>query len=146
MAFAPNFPPFLLLFLARKFPASRASYGGAGAFRSSLDTENFRACSERRRKGGNMQQILKDFGLDMLRQLFGWGRPREVRLMLTRHAVNRMHEYQLDEATLKDVFRHGERTGEKITRQYTHYSVGLYYKYDEARMKFVITTCWKGGV
>ena len=93
-----------------------------------------------------MQQILKDFGLDMLRQLFGWGTPREARLILTRHAVHKMHEYQLDEATLRDVFQHGERTGEKITRQYASYTVGLYYKYDEAQMKFVITTCWKGGV
>jgi hypothetical protein len=93
-----------------------------------------------------MEQFFTDFALDTLRQLFGWGKPREVRLMLTRHAVHKMHEYQLDVATLKDVFRNGERDGEKITRQYTHYSVGLYYKYDEARQKFVITTCWKGGV
>jgi hypothetical protein len=92
-----------------------------------------------------MQEILKDFGLDTLRQLFGWGRPREGKLILTRHAVHRMHEYQLDTATLRDVFRHGERDGEKITRQYANYSVGLYYKYDEAQQKFVITTCWKGG-
>jgi hypothetical protein len=99
-----------------------------------------------RRKRGNMQQFFKDFALDTLRQLFGWGKPREARLMLTRHAVYRMHEYQLDVATLKDVFRYGERDGEKITRQYANYSVGLYYKYDEARNKFVITTCWKGGV
>ena len=93
-----------------------------------------------------MQEVLKDFWLDMLRQLFGWGKPREAGLILTRHAVHKMHEYQLDEATLKDVFRHGERIGEKITRQYANYSVGLYYKYDEAQQKFVITTCWKGGV
>jgi hypothetical protein len=93
-----------------------------------------------------MKQLFKDFTLDMLRQLFGWGRPRVGQLMLTRHAVHKMHEYQLDETTLKDVFRHGERDGEKITRQYANYSVGLYYKHDEARNKFVITTCWKGGV
>jgi hypothetical protein len=99
-----------------------------------------------RRKRGNMHEILKDFAQDMLRQLFGWGKPREVRLMLTRHAVHKMHEYQLDVDTLKDVFRYGERTGEKITRQYANYAVGLYYKYDEAQQKFVITTCWKGGV
>jgi hypothetical protein len=98
-----------------------------------------------RRKRGNMQEILKDFARDMLRQLFGWGKPREARMMLSRHALHKMHEYQLDVTTLKDVFRHGERTGEKITRQYANYSVGLYYKYDEAQQKFVITTCWKGG-
>jgi hypothetical protein len=92
-----------------------------------------------------MKQFFTDFAVDMLRQLFGWGKPRDVRLILTRHAVNKMHEYQLDVATIKDVFRYGERTGEKITRQYANYSVGLYYKYDEAQNKFVITTCWKGG-
>jgi hypothetical protein len=92
-----------------------------------------------------MEQFFKDFALDTLRQLFGWGKPREARVMLSRHAFNKMHEYQLDVATIKDVFRHGKRTGEKITRQYANYSVGLYYKYDEARQKFVITTCWKGG-
>jgi hypothetical protein len=93
-----------------------------------------------------MKQLFKDFAGDTMRQLFGWGRPRAGQLMLTRHAVHKMHEYQLDEATLKDVFRHGERDGEKITRQYANYSVGLYFKHDEARNKFVITTCWKGGV
>jgi hypothetical protein len=93
-----------------------------------------------------MEQLFRDFAGDTLRQLFGWRTPREARLMLTRHAVHKMHEYQLDEATLKDVFRHGERDGEKITRQYANYSVGLYFKHDEARNKFVITTCWKGGV
>jgi hypothetical protein len=98
-----------------------------------------------RRKGGTMQEIFKDFARDTLRQLFGWRKPREARLMLSRHAVHKMHEYQLDVATIKDVFRHGERTGEKITRQYANYAVGLYYKYDEAAGKFVITTCWKGG-
>jgi hypothetical protein len=98
-----------------------------------------------RRKEGTMRQLFTDFALDTLRQLFGWGKPRQGKLMLTRHALNRMHEYQLDTATLRDVFRHGEREGEKITRQYANYSVGLYYKYDEATGKFVITTCWKGG-
>ncbi len=92
-----------------------------------------------------MKQILKDFGMDMLRQLFGWGKPRNGQLMLTRHAVHKLHEYRLDVETLRDVFRHGERSGEKITRQYANYSVGLYYKYDAAQGKFVITTCWKGG-
>ena len=93
-----------------------------------------------------MEQVLKDFALDMLRQLFGLGKPRAGQLMLTRHAFHKMHEYQLDEVTLKDVCRYGERDGEKITRQYANYSVGLYYKHDEVQNRFVITTCWKGGV
>jgi hypothetical protein len=94
-----------------------------------------------------MQQLLKDFGMDMVRQLFGWGKPREGKLILTRHAVTKMYEYQLDVDTLTDTFRHGEAgSNGKITRQYADYSVGLYYRYDAAEQTFVITTCWKGGV
>jgi hypothetical protein len=92
-----------------------------------------------------MQQVLKDFGRDIIRQLFGWGTPREGKLMVTRHAVNRMHEHQLDVETLKDVFRHGEEgSNGKITRQYANYAVGLYYRYEAAENTYVITTCWKG--
>jgi hypothetical protein len=89
-----------------------------------------------------MQQTLKVFGRDIIRQLFGWGTPREGKLIVTRHAVN---EHQLDVDTLKDAFRHGEAgTHGKITRQYADYSVGLYYRYDAAENTYVITTCWKG--
>jgi hypothetical protein len=92
-----------------------------------------------------MQQTLKDFGRDIIRQLFGWGKPKNGKLIVTRHAVNRMHEHQLDVDTLKDAFRHGEAgTHGKITRQYADYSVGLYYRYDAAENTYVITTCWKG--
>ncbi len=92
-----------------------------------------------------MQQILKDFSRDIITQLFGWGKPRDGKLIVTRHAVNRMYEHQLDVNTLADVFRHGEEgTNGKITRQYATYSVGLYYRYDAGENKYVITTCWKG--
>jgi hypothetical protein len=92
-----------------------------------------------------MKQTLKAFGRDIIRQLFGWGTPREGKLIVTRHAVNRMHEHQLDVDTLADVFRHGEEGHNgKITRQYASYSVGLYYRYDAAENTYVITTCWKG--
>ena len=91
-----------------------------------------------------MQQILKDFLMDMVRQVFGWSTPRRGRLMLTRRAFIRMRQYHLDAETLIDVFRHGERQGEKITRQYANYSVGLYFIYDAADGTYVITTCWKG--
>jgi hypothetical protein len=94
-----------------------------------------------------MQQVLKDFGRDIIRQLFGWGKPRDGKLMLTRHAVTKMYEHQLDVDTLADVFRHGEEgTNGKITRQYANYAVGLYYRYDAAENNYVILTCWKGGV
>jgi hypothetical protein len=93
-----------------------------------------------------MHQFLKDFAVDMLRQLFGWSKPRQGKLMLTRHALNKMHEYQLSEATLRDVFTYGdEDTNGRIIRHYAEYSVGLYFKVDEPSGKFVIITCWKGG-
>ena len=93
-----------------------------------------------------MKQVLKAWCADIVRQLFGWGRPRDGKLIITRHAVTKMHEYQLDVDTLEDVFRHGEEgQNGKITRQYANYSVGLYYRYDAAENKYVITTCWKGG-
>ncbi len=90
-----------------------------------------------------MKQILKDFLMDTVRQLFGWSTPPQGRLMLTRRAFIRMRQYHLDTATIRDVFRHGERQGEKITRQYANYSVGLYFIYDAANGTYVITTCWK---
>jgi hypothetical protein len=94
-----------------------------------------------------MQQVLKDFLIDAIYQVFGWGKPREGKLIVTRHAVTKMYEYQLDVNTLADVFRHGEEGANgKITRQYANYSVGLYYRYEAADNTYVITTCWKGGV
>ena len=92
-----------------------------------------------------MQQVLKDFLMDALYQVLGWAKPRDGKLIVTRHAVTKMHEHQLDVDTLKDAFRHGEagRNG-KITRQYADYAVGLYYRYDAADNTYVITTCWKG--
>lgn len=82
----------------------------------------------------------------MLRQLFGWSKPRQGKLMLTRNALHKMHEYQLSEATLRDVFTYGEEyKNGRIIRKYAQYSVGIYYKVDEQSGKFVITTCWKGG-
>ncbi len=90
-----------------------------------------------------MKTILQD----IVRQLFGWGSPRKGKLIITRHTLTRMHEHQLDVATLEDVFRYGEEgKDQKITRTYANYSVGLYYRHDEAHNQFVITTCWKGGV
>jgi hypothetical protein len=92
-----------------------------------------------------MKQAIYTLWGDIIRQLFGWGRPRGGKLIITRHTVNRMHEQQLDVDTLEDVFRHGDEGQHgKITRQYASYSVGLYYRYDETENTYVITTCWKG--
>jgi hypothetical protein len=93
-----------------------------------------------------MKQILKDFLLDMLRQLFGFSKPRRGKLILSRNALTRMHEHQLATATIRDVFTHGDEDKKgRIIRHYAQYSVGIYYKLDEANNKYVITTCWKGG-
>lgn len=42
-----------------------------------------------------MKQIIQDFFMDMLSQLFGTQQPRTGKLRLTRNALNRMHEHQL---------------------------------------------------
>jgi hypothetical protein len=111
-----------------------------------------------RRKRGNMHEVLKDFALDMLRQLFGWSHPRGGKLVLTRNALHKMHEFQIEMDTLADAFKHGEaiQKGDKmqITRNYANYSVGLWYKtiYTpfhknlKSEKRFLIITCWKGGV
>jgi hypothetical protein len=97
-------------------------------------------------KEKNMKHRLQEFLLDMVRQLFGMSKPRQGKLILTRNALNRMYEHQLDVETLEDMFRLGEEEKQnKITRKYADYSVGLYYKHDIAENKYVITTCWKGG-
>jgi hypothetical protein len=93
-----------------------------------------------------MKQILKDFLLDIIRQLFGVSKPRPGKLILSRNALDRMHEHQLTVETLQDTFTYGEEEAKgKIIRKYAQYSVGIYYKSDEASNKYVITTCWKGG-
>ena len=104
-----------------------------------------------------MKQLLTDFGLDMLRQLFGWSKPRQGTLVFTRNAYQKMRDYQLTELTLLDTFRHGEQVNKgdtmQVTRQYTNYSVGLWYKVIytpfhhniPSEKRFLIITCWKGG-
>jgi hypothetical protein len=93
-----------------------------------------------------MKQILQDFLVDMLKQLFGVSQPRQGKLILTRNVLTRMHEHQLTIATLRDVFTYGaEDKKGRIIRHYAQYSVGIYCKLDEASNKYVITTCWKGG-
>jgi hypothetical protein len=96
-----------------------------------------------------MKHILKDFLLDMVKQLFGVSKPRQGKLVLTRHAHEKMREHQLTVATLEDAFRYGEAEEKEgkfiITRKYTFTTVGMYYKHDLASNKYVIVTCWKGG-
>ena len=95
-----------------------------------------------------MKQLIKDFTNDMFRQLFGWSKPRQGKIILTRYASERMREYGLDIETLEDVFRHGEGKTHKIVQKYANVIVGLYYKVEKSKYKptenvYVITTCWK---
>jgi hypothetical protein len=91
-----------------------------------------------------MKHLIQDFLSDILSQLFGYQKPRDGKLRLTHNALNRMHEHQLDEATLEDTFRHGEQVKEKmIVRKYDNYSVGLIFYKPIDENRFVIITCWK---
>ena len=100
-----------------------------------------------------MKQFIKDMGREALRQLFGLQKPRGGKIVLTRHAVQKMTEHKLDQETLENAFRHGRqgRPG-KIIHKYARYSIGLYYKRIQPTIKnlgqpettYLITTCWRG--
>lgn len=104
-----------------------------------------------------MHEVLKDLLMDTIKQLVGWRTPRTGTLVLTRHAVVKMHEYQLDEATLENAFQFGEQVKRgdiwEITHQYPRYSVNLWYKVIytplhhnfPSEKRFLVITCWKGG-
>ncbi len=100
---------------------------------------------------------MKHFLLDIFRQLLGWSKPQDGKLVFTRNAFHKMRDYQLTEQTLLDTFKHGEvvHKGDKmqVTRRYANYSVGLWYKtiYTPlhhnlgSEKRFLVITCWKGG-
>jgi ABC-type branched-subunit amino acid transport system ATPase component len=77
---------------------------------------------------------MKEFLTDMFNQIFGFQKPRTGKIIITRYAYQKMREYQLDDKTLEDTFRHGEEVKEgKIIRKYANYSVGIYYKLEETQ-------------
>jgi hypothetical protein len=82
---------------------------------------------------------MKEFLVEIFRQIFGVQKPRTGKLRLTYYALKRMNEHQLDTGTLVDVFRHGEEIKkEMIICKYTNYSVGITYRFDDAEEQFVI--------
>jgi hypothetical protein len=100
-----------------------------------------------------MRQIIKDIGMEIFRQVFGVQKPRGGRLVLTRHAFQKMTEHNIDRETLENAFRHGKRgRAGMMTHKYARYSIGLYYKRLQTSIKspvqsentYLITTCWKG--
>jgi hypothetical protein len=69
---------------------------------------------------------MKRFITEAINQIFGFQNPRPGKLRLTRYALQRMHEWQLDIKTLEDTFRRGEEVKkEMVIRKYRDYSVGL---------------------
>jgi hypothetical protein len=77
---------------------------------------------------------MKEFLIEIFRQVFGMQKPRSGNIIITRYAYQKMREYQLDCKTLEDTFRHGEEVEEgKIVRKYANYSVGMFYKVEETQ-------------
>ena len=100
-----------------------------------------------------MKQLVKDIGREALRQLFGLQKPRSGKIVLTRHATQKMSEHKLDLETIENAFRHGRRgRAGMIMHKYARYSIGLYYKRIQPSIQdlrqsentYLITTCWKG--
>ena len=95
-----------------------------------------------------MRQLIKDFIFDIIRQIFGWSKPRVGEIIVTPYTMRKMREYGLDIATLEDVFRHGVGNKHKIVQRYSSVTVGIYYKSlkrkpHQLQPQYLITTCWK---
>ena len=95
-----------------------------------------------------MRQLIKDFIFDIIRQIFGWSKPRVGEIIVTPYTMRKMREYGLDIATLEDVFRHGVGNKHKIVQRYSNAIVGLYFKAvkskpHQSQPRYVIATCWK---
>ena len=95
-----------------------------------------------------MKQLIKDFIFDMIRQTFGWSKPRVGEFVVTPYTMQKMRDYGLDIATLEDVFRHGAGKKHKIVQRYSHATVGLYFKAvkskpHQSQPRYIVTICWK---
>ncbi len=87
-----------------------------------------------------MKQVI----LHILRQLFGWQKPRGGKLVLTHRGTSEMYQNGLNPEILKDVFKYGVETRKGlIVRRYAKYTVGMYYKYDETQEEYLITFVYK---
>jgi hypothetical protein len=102
-----------------------------------------------------MDKVLHDMGRELLAQLFGIKPPRSGKIVLSRHAFNKMAEHNLDRETIENAFRHGKKgRGGTIIHRYARYSIGLYYKRLVSPLRkplqpsledsYLITTCWRG--
>jgi len=99
------------------------------------------------------KEFIKGIFSEVFRQLFGLQKRRGGKLILTRHTLQKMGEYKVDQEILEGAFRYGiEYNRGKILRKFGRYSVGLYYKTymlpvnkaNQVEETYLITTCWIG--
>ena len=89
-----------------------------------------------------MWRVIKPWIIAAYKQVFAKETARKGKLRLTRNAVNRMHEYNVTEKDIDEVFRYGKEVKEgMIVRKYTNEQIGITYKWDIN--EYVIITCWK---
>jgi hypothetical protein len=90
------------------------------------------------------REYMKEFVLDILRQVFGLSKPRSGRIELTRRATTEMLNNGLYPEIIADTFKYGiEVRKEVIIKKYQYYTAGLYYKYDGIENLYRITFVFK---
>jgi hypothetical protein len=81
-----------------------------------------------------MKKVIKEFIIDIFRQLFGWSKPRDGVIIPTSYTLRKMREYGVDIATLEDVFRHGVGKKQKLSNDMQTLSSGFITKQLNARV------------
>lgn len=82
----------------------------------------------------------------VLRQLLGepTDKPNQPGLSFTKKSIRQMHDWNLSEKDITDVFRHGQLRAENmLTRLYNGYEVGMYYFRDAKTGNYVVSSVWK---
>jgi hypothetical protein len=91
-----------------------------------------------------MWKLIKPWLVDLYKQLFSTYSKRTGKLILTRLATARMHEYGLTEADVENAFRFGKEVKDgMLIQRFQHYQVGLTYKEAEKPDEYLIITCWR---
>jgi hypothetical protein len=91
-----------------------------------------------------MWQLIKPWLADLYKQFFSTDSKRTGKIILTRLAVTRMHEYGLTEADVENAFRFGsEVKNGMLIQRFQTYQIGLIYKAADKPDEFVIITCWR---
>jgi hypothetical protein len=82
----------------------------------------------------------------ILSQLLGepGDKPTHPQLSFTRKCIKQMKGWNLSEADITDVFRHGDITNENmLVRKYNGYEIGMYYFRDKKTGNYIATAVWK---